>query len=104
MSYRCQVCQEPVPAGTQRKVHVVRREVPAGLRPDGHGRLVPAVRREVAREVPVCGACHRLLERGVPLDRVRRQRRARPAAAPAVCLARNSAIQFPDDSEDAELA
>lgn len=50
MSFKCQVCKQPQPAGTQRKLHVIRRK-------DG----------SVQRELAVCDPCHAVLVGGVPV-------------------------------------
>lgn len=60
MSYRCSICNAVSQPGKPRLVHHI-------LRPDGN----------IARELAVCPACHRLLAEGVTLGSVRKHAQAR---------------------------
>lgn len=54
MSYRCEVCRACVGSGP-RRLHVVSRDVP--YRTVTAGYAESGTRREIAREIPVCGTC-----------------------------------------------
>jgi hypothetical protein len=64
MSYKCQVCQAPVRAGTPRKIWTVYKHISVKVAASGIT-LVPT--RQIEREVPVCQACHNRLIRGESL-------------------------------------
>lgn len=68
--YRCGNCGKVSPPGQPRRTHVVYRTVPPGEQAhkqacsDGRVRysyVRTPERREVAREIPVCPGCERLL-------------------------------------------
>jgi hypothetical protein len=67
VSYVCQVCNTPCPAGQSRILHVEYVKVP---RMTANG-LVYGTR--IHREVPVCKRCKRCLEDGLTMPEVRKQ-------------------------------
>lgn len=88
MSYRCAVCGQAVRPGLTRCTHVLYRQVPDPrtiILPDG-SRALQSSRTEVAREIPVCGACQIQLEGGTPLAVVARTRRQEVADQAAMGL------------------
>jgi hypothetical protein len=66
MSYRCEPCGSPVPAGRPRLTYSV-------LRTDG------PLKGSILREVSVCSNCKNLLDMGVPLREIYRKEFRRPA-------------------------
>lgn len=93
--YRCGVCGKCSRPGESRKTAAVERKVPPGVqyhrRETGNGRTVsvPAptpARTEIAREVPLCGDCHRMLEAGKTVRELELMYRSVVSLAPAVTL------------------
>lgn len=92
--YRCKICNTLRRKGEPLLRHTVYREVPytravilsIERRLDGtevkHTSYEPAKRKEIAREIPVCGGCHARLEEGVPLVSLLRQHAPEPAPLP----------------------
>lgn len=56
MSYKCQICEQPNPIGSHRRVHIIYRErtekVFIGI---GYEERT---RKEIAKEIPVCTDCY----------------------------------------------
>ncbi len=79
MCYRCEVCSVIVPAREKRRLHRIYRtieeQVWSGTVPS---KLVPRQRKEIAREIPVCGRCEADLC-GVPLPVLQRVRVESPS-------------------------
>lgn len=82
MCWKCFLCESVARPGTPLRRHIVYRDVgfPRGpahapFRPTGaKAGAEPAVRREIAREAPVCEDCDALLRSGLPEARVRELR------------------------------
>lgn len=68
--YRCNVCGVCSEARQPRILHVIHREVPYSVLTVHHGRK-SGMRKEIARELPVCKSCKTQLDRGVPLHVLR---------------------------------
>lgn len=68
--YRCSVCNSKVGPGKSRLLHQEHRRKQVGW-DDGK----PVMATEIASEHPVCPACYRSLEAGVPYSVLTRQHR-----------------------------
>lgn len=93
MSYRCEICQAKCPPSQPRLVHIIYREKVA-LRLGQ-----PCIRKEIAREVPVCGRCKAALDQGTALAELI-ARHAIPLApilveeAVAVAMERSAPVRY----------
>lgn len=79
--YLCQICQHCSEPGEARKVHTLYRHVPRNARireVDNQGTLVVrpegTTRTEILSEIPVCHECKAMLDSGIPLSLLLRQR------------------------------
>ncbi len=73
MSYKCRACGATVPAGQPQLKAIVTRQVPRRFPETGY-------RTEVSAELPVCQKCHRAITEGIPLSKLRPQRKQAVAA------------------------
>jgi len=83
VSYRCSICLDVSPPGAPRLLHIEYRSVhfnrPSMVTTSRGDRTVthtPDIRQEIAREVPVCKRCKKLLDSGeVTFDRLVKDKR-----------------------------
>ncbi len=77
MCYRCGICNENVGPGKKISKHVIYRRVPRKTTLSDIVININNTREEVAREIPVCSVCGTLLDMGMTLGGVMRQRGVR---------------------------